>query len=65
MRKLDKIVADKTLGFDSPDLYRIDTLLRIKNFEAESRERAKVIEEMESKLLDGDRRSEEEDDECE
>ncbi len=58
-------MADKIRGFDSPDLYRKDTLIRIKNLEVETRERAKVIKEMESKPLRATRGSEEDDDECE
>ena len=58
-------MADKLRGFDSADLYRKDTLIRIKNFELETWERAKVIKEMESKLLRADRCNEEKDDERE
>ena len=52
-------------GFDSPQIYREDTLIRIQSLEAEIRERAREIEEIQRKLFPGENSVEEEDEECE
>lgn len=51
-------------GFDSPELYRKDALIRIGRLETEIRERAKKIRELEWSIS-GEPSYGEEDDECE
>jgi hypothetical protein len=56
---------EKMRGFDTPELYRKDTLNRIRHLELEVEERAKVIGQIESRLPPHERCREEEDEECE
>jgi len=58
------IGREKMRGFDTPELYRRDTLNRIRHLELEVEERAKVIKEIESRLPPRERRRED-DEECE
>ena len=51
-------------GFDSPQIYREDTLIRVRSLEAEIRERVKRIRELE-RSISGEPPYGEEDDECE
>ena len=51
-------------GFDSPELYREDALIRIGRLEAEIRERTKKIRELE-RSISGEPPYGKEDDECE
>ena len=53
-----------TRGFDSPEVYRKDALIRIRAIEAEIRERAKKIRELE-RSISGKPPYGEEDNECE